>query len=84
MERFLAGCGELRSDDPDPELVDATRAFVSELHELASINAAREALVCPTDFRKDSPGGMQSSKRYFDVTALEIQDAESLAEELRS
>ena len=45
MERFLAGCGKLRSDNPDSQLVEATRAFVSELHELGSIGAAREALV---------------------------------------
>ena len=45
MERFLAGFGKLRSDNPDPELVEATRAFVSELHELGSIGAAGEALV---------------------------------------
>ena len=35
-----------------------------------------------TDFRKDSPGGMQSSKRYFDVSSLQVQNAEQLAEQL--
>jgi len=45
MERYLAGCAALRSDDPDPELIEATRAFVSELHELANIDAAKDALV---------------------------------------
>lgn len=35
-----------------------------------------------TDFRKDSPGGMMSSKRYFDVSALQATSAEQLAEEL--
>jgi hypothetical protein len=35
-----------------------------------------------TDFRKDSPGGMQSSKRYFDVSRLNATDASDLAKKL--
>lgn len=31
-----------------------------------------------TDFRKDSPGGMQTSKQYFDITSLQVTDAASL------
>jgi len=33
----------------------------------------------PTDFRKASSGGMQSSKRYFDIRKLKVVDAEDLA-----
>lgn len=36
-----------------------------------------------TDFRKDSPGGMQSSKQYFDVSPLKFTDAQGLAAALR-
>lgn len=35
-----------------------------------------------TDFRKDSPGGMLGSKRYFDISRLQISTAEQLAKEL--
>lgn len=37
----------------------------------------------PTDFKKASSGGMQSSKRYFDIRKLKVVDAEGLAEKLR-
>jgi hypothetical protein len=36
-----------------------------------------------TNFRKDSLYGMQSSKRYFNVSELEPKDAEHLAQLLR-
>lgn len=36
-----------------------------------------------TDFKKDSPGGMQTSKRYFDVSGLQAKTAEQLAVALR-
>jgi hypothetical protein len=36
-----------------------------------------------TDFRKDTPGGMQGSKIYFDIGQLRIADAHSLADALR-
>ena len=36
-----------------------------------------------TDFRKDSPGGMQASKRYFDISELQVETAEQLAEALK-
>jgi hypothetical protein len=32
-----------------------------------------------TDFRKDSPGGMQASKQYFDIGPLGVSDAPALA-----
>ena len=32
-----------------------------------------------TDFHKDSPGGMQSSKQYFDIEPLKAPDAATLA-----
>lgn len=35
-----------------------------------------------TAFRKDSPGGMQSSKRYFNIASSEAQNAEELAQRL--
>lgn len=37
-----------------------------------------------TSFQKDSSGGMQGSKQYFDVSRLEADSAEQLAESLRS
>lgn len=36
-----------------------------------------------TDFQKDSPGGMLASKRYFDISRLQIKTAEQLAEALK-
>jgi hypothetical protein len=36
-----------------------------------------------TDCRKDSPGGMYNSKRYFDVSWLQVKDAEQLANRLK-
>jgi hypothetical protein len=36
-----------------------------------------------TDFRKDSPGGMQASKQYFDVGSLDAADASDLASKLQ-
>jgi hypothetical protein len=37
----------------------------------------------PTEFRKDSPGGMQSSKRYFNIASIDANNAEDLAQRLR-
>lgn len=37
-----------------------------------------------TDFRKDSPGGMQSSKRYFNIASLQAQNANELAQCLKN
>jgi hypothetical protein len=36
-----------------------------------------------TDFRKDTSGGMQSSKQYFDVAGLTVKSPEELAAALR-
>lgn len=36
-----------------------------------------------TDFQKDSPRGMQTSKMYFDISRLQEKGAEELAEKLR-
>jgi hypothetical protein len=36
-----------------------------------------------TDFRKDTPGGMQASKQYFDVDGLGVSSAAELAAALR-
>lgn len=36
-----------------------------------------------TDFQKDTPGGMQSSKQYFNVSSLRSTDAQALASRLR-
>lgn len=36
-----------------------------------------------TEFRKDSPGGMQASKQYFDVGPFNVADVKALAEALR-
>jgi hypothetical protein len=38
--------------------------------------------LCDTNFRKDTPGGMFGSKRYFDVSTLEPEDAPDLAAKL--
>jgi len=37
----------------------------------------------PTDFVKASPGGMQGSKQYFDISKLNVRDAEDLAHKLK-
>ena len=36
----------------------------------------------PTDFAKDSKGGMYGTKQYFDVSLLKAQDANDLAAKL--
>lgn len=36
-----------------------------------------------TDFQKDSPGGMMGSKRYFDISGLQVKTAEQLADALK-
>jgi hypothetical protein len=36
-----------------------------------------------TEFRKDSPGGMRSSKQYFDIGRMPATDAAELADALR-
>jgi hypothetical protein len=36
-----------------------------------------------SDFRKDTPGGMQSSKRYFNIALLKPQNAANLAQLLK-
>jgi len=36
-----------------------------------------------TDFKKDSSGGMQGSKKYFDISKLNVTDAKDLANKLR-
>jgi hypothetical protein len=42
------------------------------------------AAAAKTDFRKDTIGGMQSSKRYFDVSRLAPTDVRDLAAKLRT
>lgn len=36
----------------------------------------------PTDFRKDTSGGMRGNKQYFDISVLKPEDAEELARAL--
>ena len=36
-----------------------------------------------TDFRKNSPGGMLQSKRYFDIAPSQAKNAEELAQRLK-
>ena len=36
-----------------------------------------------TNFAKTSPGGMQVSKRYFDISKLKVEDAKDLAGKLQ-
>lgn len=37
----------------------------------------------PTNFVKETTGGMLSSKKYFDISELEVEDAHSLAKSLK-
>lgn len=65
------------------QLCERARKKVSELRP--DEGPTRVFLLGPlstTDFRKDSPGGMLGSKRYFDVSGLQAKSAEHLANEL--
>ncbi len=60
---------------------------ITKLHDLRpGVFPTRVFLLGPlyeTDCRKDSPGGMYNSKRYFDVDWLQVAGAEQLADRLR-
>ncbi|MCT7990341.1 hypothetical protein [Laspinema olomoucense] len=70
-------------DKPDLELVETARSRRSQIDD--SWYPARVFILAdlhPTDFVKASPGGMQSSKQYFDISHLNVIDAEDLARKL--
>lgn len=67
----------------DPELVETARSRRSQIDN--SWYPARVFILAdlhPTDFVKASPGGMQGSKQYFDISHLNIINAEDLAHKL--
>ncbi len=71
-------------DKPDLELVETARSRRSKIDN--SWYPARVFILAdlhPTDFVKASPGGMQSSKQYFDISQLNVRDAEDLAHKLK-
>lgn len=72
------------SEKFDDELVEAARSRRSQV-ELCGYPARVFLLsdLHPTDFVKSTRGGMQNSKRYFDIKALDVIDAADLAEKLR-
>jgi hypothetical protein len=71
------------ADRPEPELLDLALEKAQRLRPGA--DALRVFLLGPlaaTDFRKPTKGGMQTSKRYFDIEKLHARDAADLAEKL--
>ena len=71
-------------DRLDQELIAVAR----ERHELWRSGAYPTRVfvlgkMYPTEFRKDSPGGMMGSKQYFDIGMLNVEDAQALATALR-
>ncbi len=70
-------------DKSDLELVEMARSRRSQIDN--SWYPARVFILAdlhPTDFVKASPGGMQSSKQYFDISHLNVIDAADLARKL--
>jgi hypothetical protein len=71
-------------DTPEAELV--ARAVEKRNRLRPGADPVRVFLLGPlyeTDFKKPTKGGMQTSKRYFDVEKLGASDAAELAERLR-
>jgi hypothetical protein len=70
-------------DGDDGELMNRAR---EKVHERGNTEGpARVFLLGPlfaTDFSKDSPGGMQSSKRYFNIAKIRAASAQELARSL--
>ncbi|MCT7972040.1 hypothetical protein [Laspinema olomoucense] len=70
-------------DKFDLELVEMARSRRSQIDN--SWYPARVFILADlhsTDFVKTSPGGMQSSKQYFDISQVNVIDAEDLARKL--
>ena len=70
-------------DKSDLELVETARSRRSQIDD--SWYPARVFILAdlhPTDFVKASSGGMQSSKQYFDISHLNVMNAEDLAHKL--
>jgi len=68
----------------DSELVQTARARRGKLED--SWYPVRVFLLgepCSTNFVKFSPGGMYSSKQYFDISKLKVTDAADLAAKLK-
>ena len=69
---------------PEGELCASARAKAAQLRpEMESVRVFLLGTLFPTEFRKDSRGGMQGSKIYFDIAALGAKDAGELAEMLK-
>lgn len=71
-------------DKSDLELVEMARIRRRQIDN--SWYPARVFILAdlhPTDFVKASPGGMQGSKQYFDISKLNVRDAEDLAHKLK-
>lgn len=73
-------------DGDDKTLRELARSKVKQFRTKNPEDPRRVFLLADqaeTDFRKDSPGGMLGSKRYFDVSRLKAMDAADLANKLR-
>jgi len=70
----------------EADFIKKARAKLQQLRQLrAREYPLRVFLLGPlhnTDFRKDTPGGMFGSKRYFDIATLDFADAQELASQL--
>lgn len=68
----------------DGELIKSAKQKVKELRpDSGPTRVFLLGRIHSTDFQKDSSGGMQSSKRYFDVAHLGAKSAAELADLLR-
>lgn len=72
------------ADIPDSELCARARNKADRLRaDMESVRVFLLGALFPTEFRKDTRGGMQGSKIYFDVSGLGAKDAGELAETLK-
>ncbi|MEM1171727.1 MAG: hypothetical protein AAGJ08_22250 [Cyanobacteria bacterium P01_H01_bin.35] len=73
-----------KSDEELAETAKISRSYVDDSWYPARVFLLTD--LHPTDFRKGTPGGMQSSKRYFDIRNFDIgnvNDAKDLAKKLQ-
>jgi hypothetical protein len=71
-------------DTPDAELLSLAVEKRNRLRSgLDPLRVFLLGKLYDTDFKKPTKGGMQTSKRYFDVERLAPTDAADLAEKLR-
>lgn len=67
-------------DKPKPECLAQARRTVQKLRpDEGVVRVFLLGELFATNFRKDSPGGMQASKRYFNIAAVQAKTASELA-----